>query len=112
MKRLIVIVIAAAGSFLVSMCGKDDLILGHVTAHYEGFVLDSATLAPVESVKVTAVDTIPEFLLTLSDSTGFFDLHDKIGNSELPLFFRKAGYTTAVRMLTSGQRTTIKIQQQ
>jgi len=110
MKRLLLIVIVAGSSVFVSMCGKEDLISDGNETMFEGLVSDSVTGIPVESVKVNAIDTVPGFRVIFTDSSGFFDLIDISGHNQLPFFFRKDGYETALCTLTAGQRKTIRIQ--
>ncbi|MBN4056742.1 hypothetical protein JYU19_00360 [bacterium AH-315-J21] len=112
MKRLALIIIVGVSSAFISMCGKDDIIFGHTPSLFEGFVLDSATLTPIESVKVTVVDTLPEYLLNFTDTIGFFDFEEGLGNSKVPVFFRKGGYFTALCTLKTGRRDTLFIQKQ
>jgi len=109
MKRLLLIVIVGVGSVFVAMCDKKDIILDGNATMFEGLVQDSATGIPAESVKVTPIDTVPEIIVTFTDSAGFFDFYDIGGRSEMPFFFRKSGYETVSCTLTAGQRLTVRI---
>ncbi len=110
MKRLVLTIIVAVGSCFVSMCGKEDLVGGHTAPPFEGVVLDSATLAPVESVKVILKDTISEIVAALTDSVGDFSVTNFDGVDPLIFFFRKTGYVEVMHVVTPGERANIGIQ--
>jgi len=94
------------------MCEGKDIIFDSETTKFEGIVQDSASGAPIASVRVNPTDTVSGFITLTTDSSGFFEFFDITGSDKLPFFFRKTGYTPKACTLLAGQAATIQIHRQ
>jgi hypothetical protein len=109
-KKLFFIVLIAVGASFISMCEKEDIIFDANATTFRGFVLDSVSRVPIDSVKVSPLDTLSGLLLALTDTAGLFEIYDPNGRSKFPSFFLKSGYETVLCTLVAGRRDTILIQ--